>query len=129
MSDQEKDPVISSSLSKPLVISSALLLASLAWGLYDEVWGIRPWKTYQSQFVKVYSKFLKQARPSEAELEAKIKASPDYQKLDKEMQAAEAAVRPEGKKIDDSVNQILVPQTLIFIPSGRTAASAACISL
>src|SRR2546422_8355410 len=43
-----------------------------------------PWKTYQAQFVKVYSKFLKQARPSEAELEAKIKASPDYQKLDKD---------------------------------------------
>src|SRR6266478_1186460 len=112
MSDQEKDPVISSSLSKPLVISSVLLLLSLAWGLYDEVWGIRPWKTYQAQFVKVYSKFLKQARPSEAELEAKIKTSSDYQQLDKQMQAAEASVRGEGKKIDDAVNQVIVPQTL-----------------
>src|SRR5437867_3656994 len=112
MTDQEKDPVVNSSLSKPLVISSALLLLSLAWALYDEVWGIRPWKSYQAHFVNVYSKFLKQTRPSEAETEAKIKASADYQKLDREMQEAEKNVLAEGKKIDDRVNLILIPQTL-----------------
>ena len=53
MSDQEKDPVVSSSLGKPLVISSVLLLLSLGWALYDEVWGIRPWKSYQAQFIKL----------------------------------------------------------------------------
>ncbi len=56
MTDQEKDPVVNSSLGVPLVISSALLLLSLGWGLYDEIWGIRPWKTYQAEFVKLYSK-------------------------------------------------------------------------
>src|SRR5258708_7684393 len=112
MSDQEKDPVVSSSLSKPLVVSSVLLLLSLAWGLYDEVWGTCPWKSYQARFVELYSKFLKQARPSEAEVEAKIKTSSEYQQLDKQMQAAEASVRGEGKKIDDAVNQVIVPQTL-----------------
>src|SRR6266550_6899447 len=112
MSDQEKDPVVSSSLGKPLVISSVLLLLSLAWGLYDEVWGTRPWKTYQAQFIKVYSKYLKSARPDEAKFEAQIKASPEYKQLDKEMQEAENAVRVEGKKIDDTVNQTIIPQTL-----------------
>jgi len=112
MSDQEKDPVVSSSLGKPLVISSVLLLLSLAWGLYDEVWGTRPWKTYQAQFIKVYSKYLKSARPDEAKFEAQIKASPEYKQLDKEMQEAENAVRAEGKKIDDTVNQTIIPQTL-----------------
>ena len=33
MSDQEKDPVVHSSLSKQLFIWSALLVLSLAWGL------------------------------------------------------------------------------------------------
>src|SRR5262245_61775725 len=112
MTDQEKDPVTSSSLSKPLVISSALLLLSLAWALYDEVWGIRPWKSYQARFIQVYSKFLKQARPSEGEIEAKIKASAEYQKLDKEMRDEEKKVLAEGKKIDDRVNLTLIPQTL-----------------
>src|SRR6266404_3763820 len=103
MTDQDKDPVVNSSLSKPLVISSVLLLLSLAWGLYDEVYGTRPWKGYQARFVKLYSSYLKSARPSEAEFEAKVKASSDYQKLDKAMQEAEAKVRDEGKKIDDTI--------------------------
>src|SRR5215469_10723052 len=110
--DQDKDPVINSSLSTPLVISSALLLLSLAWALYDEVWGIRPWKTYQAEFIKVYSKYLKTARPDEAKLEAQIKASSEYKQLDKEMQDAENAVKAEGKQIDDRVSQVLVPQSL-----------------
>ena len=112
MSDQEKDPVVNSSLGVPLVISSALLLLSLGWGLYDEIWGIRPWKTYQAQFVKLYSKYLKSARPDEAKTEEQIKNSTEYKQLDKEMQDAESAVRAEGKKIDDRVNLTIVPQTL-----------------
>ena len=34
MSDPEKDPVVSSSLSVPLVVSAALVLLSLGWALY-----------------------------------------------------------------------------------------------
>ena len=47
MSD-EKDPVVHSSLSKQLFIWSALLLLSMVWGLWDEMYGIRPWKGYQA---------------------------------------------------------------------------------
>src|SRR5450755_283857 len=112
MSDQDKDPVVTSSLGKPLVISSMLLLLSLAWGLYDEVYATRPWKSYQADFVRVYSKYLKAARPGEAQTEAQIKASAEYKQLDKEMQDAENAVKAEGKKIDDEVNLVNVPQTL-----------------
>ncbi len=96
----------------PLVISSVLLLLSLAWGLYDEVYATRPWKGYQAQFVKLYSSYLKTAHPGEAELEAKIKGSADYQKLDKAMQEAEKAVGAEGKRIDDIINLKLIPQSL-----------------
>src|SRR5262250_1117181 len=112
MPDQDQDPVVSSSLSKPLVISSILLLASLAWGLYDEIWGTRPWKNYQARFVRLYSAYLKKARPSETDFEAKIKASSEYKKLDQAMQDAERAVATEGKKIDDRVNTVIIPQTL-----------------
>ena len=61
MSDQEKDPVVHSSLSKPLFIWSALLVLSMVWGLYDEMYGIRPWKGYQARFEKLYSRYLKAA--------------------------------------------------------------------
>ena len=59
MSDQDKDPVVGSSLSKPLFIWSALLLLSLGWALYDEVYGIRPWKSYEARFAKLYTRYLR----------------------------------------------------------------------
>src|SRR5947209_12168505 len=100
MTDQDKDPVVHSSLSKPLFISSALLVLSMVWGLYDEMYGIRPWKGYQSRFVKTYSRYLKTLAGGEAGVEKRIKDSPDYQKLDRDMAAAEKAATPEASKID-----------------------------
>jgi cytochrome c551/c552 len=112
MSDQEKDPVVHSSLSKPLFIWSAVLVLSMAWGLWDEMYGIRPWKGYQARFEKAYAKYLEQARVPEAQLEQQIKASPDYRRLDADMQAAEKAAMPAATEIDHKVNQDLVPKIL-----------------
>jgi cytochrome c551/c552 len=99
-------------LSKPLFVSSLLLLLSLVWGLYDEMYATRPWKGYQARFVKAYSTFLKSAEGGEAQFEQQIKASPEYKRLDAEMQAAEKAAAPEASKIDHHINQDLVPKIL-----------------
>ena len=112
MSDQEKDPVVHSSLSKPLFISSALLVLSMIWGLYDEAYGIRPWKGYQARFVKLYSRYLKAAAGGEADVERQIKASSDYKRLDADMQSAEKAAMPGASVIDKKINQELVPKIL-----------------
>src|SRR4051795_1573698 len=96
MSDQDKDPVVNSSLSTQLFIWSALLLLSLVWGLWDEMYGIRPWKGYQAKFEKLYSKHLASARVGEADFEKQVKASPEYRRMDAEMQAAEKAAMPEA---------------------------------
>src|SRR5579883_1909573 len=114
MSDQpqDKDPVVHSSLSKQLFIWSALLVLSMAWGLWDEMYGIRPWKGYQARFEKAYAKYLQQARTPEAQLERQIKASPEYRRLDADMQAAEKAAMPAASEIDRKVNQELVPKIL-----------------
>jgi cytochrome c551/c552 len=112
MTDQEKDPVVNSSLSKPLFISAALLLLSLGWALYDEVYGTRPWKGYEARFEKVYSRFLRQTLPQEAASEQKIKASPEYRDLERQAQAAEKAVFPQVAEIDRKVNTELVPRAL-----------------
>ena len=112
MTDQEKDPVVNSSLSKPLFISAALLLLSLGWALYDEVYGMRPWKGYEARFQKLYLKYLRSTLPQESSSEKVIKAQGEYQKLDREMQAAEKAVAPQVREIDRKVNEELVPRTL-----------------
>src|SRR5919204_6752522 len=94
MSDQDRDPVVHSSLSKPLFISSGLLVLSMVWGLYDEMYGIRPWKSYQARFVKTYSRYLKTLEGGEGEVEKRIKASPECQRMNREMMAAEKAALP-----------------------------------
>ncbi len=99
MSD-DKDPVVNSSLSKPLFISSLLLVVVTGWALYDEIYGIRPWKSYQSRFVRIYGRFLRGAIPGETALEKQIRASAEYQKLDREMQAAEKRVAAQVGEID-----------------------------
>src|SRR5947209_20393796 len=108
ITDPQKDPVVHSSLSKPLFISSVLLVISMVWGLYDEMYGIRPWKGYQARFVKVYSRYLKTLGGGEADVENQIKASPDYQKMDLEMAAAEKAAIAHATDIDKNINERLV---------------------
>src|SRR5438552_15015984 len=112
MPDQDTDPVVHSSLSKPLFISSALLVLSMTWGLYDEMYGIRPWKGYQTRFVKTYARYLRNVAGGEGDVEKQIKASPDYQRMDREMQAAEKAAVPGASAIDKKINQELVPKIL-----------------
>src|SRR5579871_2565330 len=112
MTDQEKDPVVHSSLSKPLFISSALLVLCLGWALYDEVYGTRPWKGYEARFAKVYSRFLRDTLPKEKSSETQIKASAEYRSLDQQMQAAEKSVAAHVAEIDRTVNTELVPRSL-----------------
>src|SRR5260370_18451744 len=104
MSDQEKDPVVHSSLSKPLFISSALLVLSMIWGLYDEAYGIRPWKGYQARFVKLYSRYLKAAAGGEADLQRHTKASPAYKRLDADVPAAGKAAQPRPSSTPNKIN-------------------------
>ncbi|HXK03537.1 MAG TPA: cytochrome c [Verrucomicrobiae bacterium] len=112
MSDQEKDPVVHSSLSKPLFVSSLLLLLSLIWGLYDEMYSIRPWKSYEARFEKLYSRYLKTASVGEGELERQIRSSPEYKRLDSDMLAALKSATPGAQAIDKKINQELVPKIL-----------------
>ena len=112
MSDVEKDPVVHSSLSKPLFISSIALVICLGWALYDEVYGSRPWKGYEAQFMRLYTRYLRRSMPGERTLEQQIRASAEYQKLDREMQAAEKSVAAQAGVIDRQVNQVLVPQIM-----------------
>src|SRR5580658_8515294 len=110
--EQEKDPVVHSSLSMALFISSALLLLSLGWALYDEVYGMRPWKGYEAKFAKLYTRYLRTAEGGEAPLEKQIRTSPEYLKLDSDAKAAQAKVQAQVDEIDKKVKLYLVPRAL-----------------
>src|SRR6266567_1747997 len=101
-----RDPIVSSSTSGILLVCALLLTASLAWALYDEAFGQRPWKGIQREFVTRYSRYLKSIKSQSGKTEAEVKESPEYQTLDEEAKAAFEKVKAETTDIDQKVRQI-----------------------
>ena len=103
---EEQDPVTSNSYSAIYLIASVLLILTLFWALYDEVYGLRPWKGYQKRFVSLYLDHLKKLRPREKGAEEEIKKTEGYQELDRAYKAAELEAAPRVKEIDRQVGLI-----------------------
>ncbi len=103
---QNDDPVTSRSLTGYYVVASLLLMLSLAWALYDEFYGLRPWKRYQGEFVRVYAAWLKKKIPEAAAVQKAIEESPEYQKLDEEWKSAEAAITARRKEISAQMGEV-----------------------
>ena len=108
----EPDPVVTKSLSVPLMVSTLILSLSLVWALYDEVYTMRPWKGFQSDFLELYSAHLEKLKPQQARLEKQIKESPEYQDLQKQLDEAEAAAREHSAEIDRLVRQGVTPRMI-----------------
>jgi cytochrome c551/c552 len=89
-----------------MLICALLLTLTLAWSLYDEAFGQRPWKGIQQQFVSRYTRYLKSIKAQAGKTEAEVKESPEYQTLDGEAQAALEQVKPQIAEIDHKVTQI-----------------------
>ncbi|MEP6637567.1 MAG: c-type cytochrome, partial [Acidobacteriota bacterium] len=89
-----------------LLICALLLTASLAWSLYDEAFGQRPWKGMQQQFVSRYTRYLKSIKQQAGKTEAQVKEDAEYQTLDEEAKASLDKVKPDIGEIDRKVGQI-----------------------
>jgi cytochrome c2 len=100
------DPIVSRSTSGIMLICALLLTLSLAWSLYDEAFGQRPWKGMQKEFVARYSKYLRSIKAQSGKTEAEVKESPEYQELDEAAKAAQEKVKPDVAEIDKKVAQI-----------------------
>ena len=101
-----RDPIASRSTSGWMLVSALLLTISIAWALYDEAFGQRPWKGMQREFVARYSRYLDSIKANAGKSENEIKESPEYQQLDSDVKAAEQEVQPEVKQIDAEVAQV-----------------------
>lgn len=102
----ERDPITGRSTSGIMLICALLLIAVLAWALYDEVYGQRPWKSYQREFVERENNYLKRIKKTAGQTEEEVKSSPEYQQLDSEAQAAQAEAEPRKREIDSQVKVI-----------------------
>ncbi len=101
------DPVLNRSLGRILLISSLLMVLSLLWALYDETYGLRPWKDYQKRFVSLYSRHLRRIQPTQARAEQAVRQSAEYRTLSDAVTKAEESIAPRISHLDRETNQIV----------------------
>ena len=101
------DPVLNRSLGRILLISSLLMVLSLLWALYDETYGLRPWKDYQTRFVSLYSRHLTRIQPTQARAEQAVRQSSEYRKLSDAVTRSEELIAPRISDLDRDTNQIV----------------------
>ncbi len=99
------DPIVSSSTSGWMLVSALLMTLSIAWALYDEAFGQRPWKGMQREFVARYTRYLNSIKANSGKTEAEVKESPEYQQLVADEEAARAEVKDEIAQIDAEVTR------------------------
>jgi len=97
------DPIAGKSTSGWMMVSALLLTISIAWALYDEAFGQRPWKGMQREFVARYTRYLDSIKNDAGKSETEIKESPEYQQLEADEKVAREAVQPEIQEIDTQV--------------------------
>ena len=100
----QDDPVVSRPMSVLILVSVFLLLLTVAWSLYGEFFGLRPWRDYQAQFRDLYSSYLRKQISQRRTQEQAFYASPDYKKLKAAVDAAGAAALPEDRKIQAQID-------------------------
>ncbi len=66
------DPITSSSFSFPLMIAAVLLMITVAWSMWDEVYGLRPWRMYQRTFASAYASYLQKDIARQKKLESDV---------------------------------------------------------
>ena len=102
----QDDPIVSWSSSGWMLVSALLLTISIAWALYDEALGQRPWKGMQREFVARYTRYLDSIKSKAGKSETEIKESPEYQQLDEQAKAARAEIQPQYDEISTRVKRI-----------------------
>ncbi len=113
----EQDPIVNSSLAIPLAVCSLLLVASLLWAFYEEAWGLRPWRSVQSEFGETYRTALMNLRPRRAVEEEAIRSSDGYQELQAKLEEAERQSQQRLQEVAEQerdVTQRLRAITKIF---------------
>ena len=101
-----EDPIVGRSSSGWMLVAALLMTATLAWALWDEAFGQRPWKSIQREFVSRYTNYLNRVEGTARDTEENVMQSPEYTELAKAAKEARDAVDPEIKEIDKEVTHI-----------------------
>ncbi len=78
-------------------------MLTLVWALYNEFFGLRPWKSYQREFARRYHSFLLKQIPKQKAAEKEILESAEYQQLDQQLKTLEAQVKDQTEEADKQI--------------------------
>lgn len=112
----EQDPITSRSTSGWMMVCALLMLVSIAWALWDEAIGQRPWKGIQKEFVARYSRYLDSIKSRSGKSEAEVKESPEYQQLDADYKAAIDEVKAETDSLQKEADFVNTQLSAITEP-------------
>ncbi|HEU0252669.1 MAG TPA: hypothetical protein VFR12_06510, partial [Pyrinomonadaceae bacterium] len=101
-----EDPITSRSSSGWMLVCALLMTLSIAWALYDEAFGQRPWKGMQREFVSRYNRYLESIKANAGKSEAEIMESPEYVQLKDQEEAARAEIKDRDAEITANVSLI-----------------------
>jgi len=107
-------------MATAILVSSFLLVLSLAWALYDEMISLRPWRSYQKRFVAAYEQYLSRQIPAQKKRELEIEQSAEFQRLSTALKAAREEARPQLEQIDRDT--VLVNRQLSAVSDAFTNA-------
>ncbi len=98
------DPITSRSLTFPLLIASFILILTVAWSFYDEVYGLRPWRTYQRTFASAYAGYLQKEVGQQKKAEDALYSSPEYKNLRDTLDRLEKEAAPKDSEIQRQID-------------------------
>jgi cytochrome c551/c552 len=74
-------------------------MLTVAWSLYNEFYGLRPWISYQNRFIAAYVPYLQAQLKQRNADEAALKATPEYQRLVAALKTATDAAAPADARL------------------------------
>ncbi len=102
----ENDPIVNKSYAWHYMIATVILMATLLWALWDEAFGMRPWKAYQHEWKQRYTGFLNTARSKSAASQKEVEDSSDYQKLKQTLDQASQQASPRAKELQKQIGDL-----------------------
>src|SRR5579863_9658442 len=87
-----------------VLISVFVLMLTVAWSLYDEFFGLRPWRKYQADFSSAYSNYLDKEYKQRRADEQKFYDTPEYLKLQADVKAATDAAKAKDQEIGQKID-------------------------
>jgi hypothetical protein len=117
------DPITSRPMAGLVLISVFILMLTVSWSLYDEFYGLRPWRSYQGEFSKAYSAFLEKQYAQRKGDEQKFYSTPQYLKLTADIKAAtDAAAGTTAAEVD--LSKIELPADVAAVVEGEAETEA-----